>query len=247
MNFVGHIHIARRLVAHVAANRFDGVSGGDVAAGTDSFDEDRYLFGSALPDFAAIGRFQLSEAPNDTSVAAGVDLHHATDNAFHGSDWFVTHSREVRKDLEQRGINRGAARACGHVGVELLLDGHLLASHHGLRSRAQRVLSLANKVELGLTDLVSPDHRTDWSRHLRRISSWPLPDDYHRPIAVAERLHRILRGRRRLAFDEMGVAAVATTLADHGQVMTAGIADMVAAVAADVATEVVAPAAGQSR
>lgn len=194
----------------------------------------RFLFGTALPDFAAIGRFQLQGDPDDPAVAAGVDLHHATDNAFHGSEWFVANSQAVRERLEKRGINRGAARACGHVGVELLLDGHLLATHSPLRAEAEGVLELADDGDLGLSDLVTDDRRADWVQHLERISTWPLPGDYDQPAAVAERLHRILRSRRRLAFGPEGITIVAETLADRSSDLIAGIDEMVDTVAGEL-------------
>ncbi len=226
MNFVGHIHIAEHCLGRQR--------GGDPPAATG--DRERYLFGTALPDFAAIGRFQLTDAPADPALAAGVDMHHATDSAFHTSQWFLTHSQSVRADLEERGVNRGAARACGHVGVELLLDGHLLASHDGLRPRAQNVLGLADDDRLRLTELVAGHRRSDWIHHLSRISSWPLPDDYHQPMAVAERLQRILRPRRRLAFGPADVTVVAETLADHLADLVAGIADLIDGLADELVT-----------
>lgn len=225
MNFVGHIHIGHR---YLDGHGLDGRPAGGVLL-------DRYLLGTALPDFATIGRFQLTGEPADSSLAAGVDMHHATDNAFHACDWFVTNSQAVRADLERRGVNRGAARAVGHVGVELLLDGHLLASADGLRDRAQRVLELADDEQLELTRLVAEDRRHEWNHHLGRISSWPLPDDYHEPTAVAERLHRILRPRRRLAFDPHDIVVVADTLANHAPDLIAGIAAMVDSLAEDLA------------
>ncbi len=225
MNFVGHIHIADHVLDRHA-------QAGDQPSPTH---RDRYLFGSALPDFAAIGRFQLTEAPSDPAMASGVDMHHATDTAFHGSDWFLTHSREVRARLERRGVNRGAARACGHVGVELLLDGHLLEFHGDLRRRAQDVLGLADDDQLDLTELVAGDRQAGWRAHLDRIGSWSLPTDYHRPSAVAERLQRILRPRRRLAFGPDDIAVVASTLAEHLDELVGGIGDMVDAVTAELA------------
>lgn len=230
MNFVGHIHIADQCFDRQRVNRN---AAGDRRSPV--ADRGRYLFGAALPDFATIGRFQLTGPPTDPAVAAGVDMHHATDNAFHGSDWFRDHSQAVRADLESRGVNRGAARAVGHVGVELLLDGHLLASNDNLRSRAQHVLGLADDDQLELTGLVPGARRSDWLDHLNRISSWPLPGDYHQPIAVAERLQRILRSRRRLAFGTEHIAVVADSLTDHFDDLVGGITDLIQSLADELA------------
>ena len=220
MNFVGHIHIASRCLERSGSAKTlsDDEGSGNRRGTGPSFPSatDRYLFGTALPDFASIGRFQLRADPDDRAVAIGVEMHHATDTAFHASDWFVSHSRDVSAELRRRGLNRGAARAVGHVGVELLLDGRLLTDHPMLPNSARAALDLADHDGLGLDQLVADDDRTGWRRHLRRISSWDLPSDYHRPRAVAERLYRILQPRRRLAFDRDEIDVVAATL-EHRQ------------------------------
>ncbi len=235
MNFVGHIHIAGHCLDRFRRPSTVSAVESPVPAATET--RDRYLFGTALPDFAAIGRFLMQGEPANPTVAVGVDMHHSTDSAFHGCQWFRTHSQEVTTALEQRGINRGAAMACGHVGVELLLDGHLLAENVELRPVAQRVLELADQADLGVEELVPADRQADWTAHLRRISTWPLPDDYHNPMAVAERLYRILRPRDRLAFDQSQIALVADALDQASTDLIAGVPDMVDGVSREVLTD----------
>lgn len=105
MNFFGHV---------VVAGWFE--------------DDPRYLFGSMLPDFASMSGTRLAHV-GDTRVAAGVALHHRTDDAFHSAPAFVRLMAVAREELERRAVGWGTARAVAHVGTELLLDGALLQRH----------------------------------------------------------------------------------------------------------------------
>src|SRR5687768_8762401 len=80
-----------------------------------------------LPDLASMAgvRLDTTELPDD--VAAGVRHHYAADAAFHGHESFIRLLRTVRTALADAGVARGPARAAAHVGVELALDGWLLA------------------------------------------------------------------------------------------------------------------------
>lgn len=200
MNFVGHIHVASRHLAE----RSDAIS-----------NDDGFLLGSALPDFAAMGRFRMTERPTDADLRAGVDLHHRTDDLFHAHPWFRRHSKAVSSALEEAGIGRGGARACGHVGVELLLDGLLLDRATGLRDLVESATASATDRSLALDVVVDVDRRTEWSAHLESVATWPLPRDYRSPDAVARRLRRILARRPRLAFDTDHVNVVAEVLGAH--------------------------------
>ena len=83
-----------------------------------------FLVGTALPDFAAMARTRLGAA--EGSLGEGIALHHATDHAFHAEGWFLDLERELRELFRDDGLPDGGARACAHVGPELLLDGALL-------------------------------------------------------------------------------------------------------------------------
>lgn len=195
MNAGGHIAVAAR-----AGDLADG----DGATGP-------RLLGSALPDFAAMGRFRLLGRTGNADVAAGIDLHHRTDDLFHRHPWFRARNRALTDDLETAGLDRGPAMACSHVGLELLLDGRLLAEPEH---------ATANEVAIGaltvvggeLDELVTAPHRAAWRTHLERVGAHGLPTDYDDPVAVAWRLHRILVRRPRLALPEGQVAVVARSL-----------------------------------
>ncbi len=203
MNFVGHIEVARL------------VDGG--RSSTPGF-----LLGAALPDLAAMGRFRLTDRPADPDMAAGVDLHHRTDEVFHRHPLFRSTSSAASTALAEAGLSRGASRACGHVGIELLLDGHLLGDGTVLRSSVEVAMATAVDRSDELVDLVGPEHRAGWRHHLERLTDWPVPDDYHRPEAVARRLQRILSRRPRLRFSTDDIGAVATGLAGQARAVTTG-------------------------
>jgi len=241
VNFVGHIHIAALCVDRYgypssvadagSVDRPARPSGIEPSAAV------RYHLGTALPDFAAIGRFQLRNESQDPAVKTGVDVHHATDGAFHDSAWFIERSKQLSSDLRARGINRGAARACGHVGVELLLDGHLLTRSATLADQAQAVLKATVQPVLELGRLVESQHMSSWAQHLKRIGSWTLPTDYDQPRSVAERLQRILSHRPRLAFDTTQIDTVAESLHHITKPLVDGIDDIVGHVSAEVVNE----------
>ena len=231
MNFVGHIHVAETCRHRLG---FSPTHNDELDATYPSAWL-RHLLGTALPDFAAIGRFQMHRQPSDGHVRTGVDVHHATDAAFHGHRLFIEANKELASRLRALGVNRGAARACGHVGVELLIDGHLLSRSPKLEQTAQAVLDSTTNRSLNLTELVREDRRSEWARHLERISSWDVPTDYHAPHAVARRLHRILSHRPRLAFAHDQIDHVADSLS---RVAPAVIADL-PTLLDDVAGEVV--------
>ena len=173
------------------------------------------LAGSALPDVASMGRVRLQARPQrGTDLAEGVDLHHRTDSLFHRHPWFTDLSQRVTAALTGNGVARGPARAVGHVGVELLLDGRLLAEPDHARLVGAGLASLAPPDEQ-VVALVAPEHHPRWRLTLERVASHRPPAAHHQPAAVADRLHRMLAHRRRLALPGEAVATVATVLAAH--------------------------------
>ncbi len=172
------------------------------------------LLGAALPDLATIGRFRLLGTTAHRSVAHGIDLHHRTDDLFHRHPWFRDRNRELTAHLAESGLARGPSMACSHVGIELILDGRLLAETDNATANEDAFDAIVD-VRDELAPLVSEDKRDRWMMHLDRLAEHRLPTDYHDPEAVAARLHRILAARPRLALDQKYVAIVAEALADR--------------------------------
>jgi hypothetical protein len=170
------------------------------------------LLGSALPDLAAMGRFRLTGAARTPGLAAGIGLHHRTDEQFHRHPWFRQRNRQLTDELAAAGLDRGPAMACSHVGIELLLDGELLRHPAAGDASAAAFAEIAS-LTVDLVQLVGPADRRRWLTHLDAFARRRLPTDYGDPDAVAHRLHRILAARPRLALAERHITPVAAALA----------------------------------
>lgn len=221
MNFIGHIKVAIDQLD-------DGDNDGAGRAAGHVTGRSEILIGAVLPDVAAMGRFRLMNPAGDPAVRSGVVLHHRTDDAFHGHQWFREHSQAVTVALSALGLARGAARACGHVGVELLLDGFLLDTEDGLVAETDNTMSSVIDQTLNLDQMVESDRRVDWQDHLNRTATWPVPTDYRDPNAVAERLRRILARRPRLSFDRAETSRVADVLAERQHELEQGVETLLA-------------------
>jgi hypothetical protein len=185
MNFIGHLYVARW---------WRGAP--------------RFLLGAMLPDFASMAAVRLREV-RDPELAAGIALHHRTDDAFHGAPLFSALVRETVATLIARGVERGPARAVGHVGVELLIDGELLheptvgpAYLSALAAFDDSAQALTSSDDGALASLVA------------RLSRYGIPYDYERPEAVTARVSSILARRPRLALGAAAQAVVGSIMPD---------------------------------
>jgi hypothetical protein len=216
VNLVGHVAVAVTLAP-----------GGSSA----------YLAGSMLPDLAAMARIRL--APAGGEVGAGICLHHAADAAFHGADWFNHRNQALRDTLLAAGVGRGAARACAHAGLEMLLDGGLVTDPavRGASDRTFAALAEPGPARDEVHALVGPADRAVWSERLSQISASIDVGAYRSPDAVAERLFRMTHGRRRIELPVTQVDAVARELArlqDDVILDAASVVDDVVAALRDV-------------
>jgi hypothetical protein len=187
-----------------------------LACGRDDRD---WLLGAVLPDLAPMAGVRVDRAALPGGLAEGVRCHVRTDEAFHAHPAFVAGSGALRRAAAERGLPRGAARAIGHAGWELLLDGTLVggpaeAAFHGAMAVADRA-----------TAAMAPGDAARWSAFVSRPGGAPRLR-YDEPVWAAERLHGMLARRPRLALPEEHVGTVADLLAAH--------VDAVAAVAAQV-------------
>lgn len=170
-----------------------------------------YLLGSMLPDFASMSGTRLGTVPV-AAVAAGVALHHRTDDAFHTAPAFLHLMTLAREELEARGVAWGTARAVAHVGSELLLDGVLLERHPS----APYVDALEAAAELTRArhlDAAFRDQGVGFAALLRRLQDAGPPHAYREPARVSEFLERALGRRPRLCFADGDRARVAEVLA----------------------------------
>jgi hypothetical protein len=153
-----------------------------------------FALGAMLPDFATMSGARVASADADPDVAAGIALHHATDAAFHHLPVVTGLMRELDSLLLEGGCARGPRRAVAHIGVELLLDGVLVA---------ERVYRDAYTAALTCDpDVAWRDPGEDPERFARlqsRLRAFGVPDDLREPAKITFRLGRMLGHRPLLA------------------------------------------------
>ncbi len=203
MNITGHVAVAVRLAPHAP----------------------RVWLGAALPDLGAMGRFRLMGHSDDPEVTAGIAIHHATDDAFHRHPTFTEAMARLRTDLAADGVGRGPARAVAHVGPELLIDGSLLADP-GTAEAVEAAFAEIASLGSALASLVDGNPEA-WEHHLSRVPLWDLPTDFADPHAVADRLHRILSRRPRLAFDPEQIRSIGHRLAAEQPAIDKRVPDLI--------------------
>ncbi len=190
-----------------------------------------FLVGCMLPDLAAIARVRLARA--DGTLGDGVAFHHACDAAFHESEWFHAANRGLRDVLLDAGVDSGPARACSHAGVEMLLDGGLVAQEH-VAVHAQATLDALDTDAVDLGALATDDVRPVWVERLHLIGSSLEPRRYADARFVAERLQRMTAGRRRIELPGADVGRVAEALVAIQPAIVAAAPDIVRSVRATV-------------
>jgi acyl carrier protein phosphodiesterase len=181
---------------------------GHAAVASWSSDEAGVALGAMLPDFETMSGARMAWVP-DAAVAAGIELHHRTDAAFHHLPAVTALMRELDDRLAARGCARGPRRAVSHIGVELLLDG-VLVDEPGYRGAYARALAL--DAELVWRE---PADGLRFARLLERLRAYGVPDDLRHPDAIAQRLARMLVHRPLLAPSADDLRAIRAALAEH--------------------------------
>jgi hypothetical protein len=141
--------------------------------------------------------YDPDSAPEDDLLAAGIALHHRTDDAFHAAPLFVELLQETLDELTSLGVSRGAARAVAHIGTEMLIDGELVRAPE-VGEAYTRALAVDRPLD-GL--FVDDAGGTRWALLRDRLRSYGVPYDYRDPDSVLRRLQVVLRSRPRLALD----------------------------------------------
>jgi hypothetical protein len=169
------------------------------------------VLGAMLPDFATMSGTRLAASSGtDAEIERGIALHHATDAAFHRLPPVLALMRELDGKLDAAGCARGPRRAVAHIGVELLLDGVLVAEpayrEHYLAGLAHDPSGIAWREESDAARLAVL---------LSRLRAHGVPDDLARPEAIVQRLHRMLSHRPLLAPNATDLAAIRSCLVDY--------------------------------
>jgi acyl carrier protein phosphodiesterase len=165
----------------------------------------KHLLGSMLPDFETMLGVPLSTV-RDADVERGIELHHRTDDAFHRAPAFLASCAHALDALTEAGVRRGTARAVGHIGTEMLLDGWLVREE-------RHVEGYLRAIELETSPLLDwGDRGTAFSKLQARLAVWGAPRDYAEPEFVLARIGDALRPRPALALLEEQSAEVANYL-----------------------------------
>ena len=183
--------------------------------------EPLYVLGSMLPDFASMAGTRLAreEPGRERRLAHGIALHHRTDDVFHGVPFFTGLVQETVERLTAEGVSRGAARAVGHVGVEMLIDGELLRS-----PEVAHAYTAALQVGARVTPaFVEPAGLRRWHLLRERLLAHGPPHDYRDPEGVLWRLTHVLARRPRLALDAAASAQVRAALPGVQRRVIAGL------------------------
>ena len=192
-----------------------------------------FLIGCMLPDLAAIARVRIARPGGE--LGRGVAFHHECDAVFHESAWFRVTNAALRDALLDAGVDTGAARACSHAGVEMLLDGRLVKDAT-VDTHARLVFGAVSASADALGPLAPDAQRAVWTERLEMIGTSLDPARYQDPEFVAERLQRMTAGRRRIELRTEQVAAVAATLRDTQPAIGDVAFDVVASVRGAVAS-----------
>lgn len=158
----------------------------------------RFVLGAMLPDFATMLRLRVPDT-RDPELGAGIAFHHATDEVFHGAAAFHRASSVAMARLSAAGLERGAARAIAHIGVEILIDRALA---HDRAARDAYIEAIADEAGFASAAWAQAE---DAARALRlRAALVQHGVDIHvcGEAVIAERLFRILERRPRLAFPD---------------------------------------------
>jgi hypothetical protein len=167
-----------------------------------------FPLGAMLPDFSTMCGARVT-GTSDTDVADGIALHHETDKVFHQLPVVTGLMRELDERLARGGCARGPRRAVAHIGVELLLDGVLVDNSD---YRDAYILGLEYDAPLMWRD-EGDDQR--YATLITRLRSYGVPDDLHRPEAIAHRLSRMLAHRPLLAPSPQDLVVITVALVEH--------------------------------
>ncbi|MBA2541005.1 MAG: hypothetical protein H0V17_15305 [Deltaproteobacteria bacterium] len=167
------------------------------------------VLGAMLPDFSTMSGARVAQA-NDPDIAVGIDLHHATDAAFHTLPVVTGLMRELDAALLARNCARGPRRAVAHIGVELLLDG-VLVDEPAYREAYTRGLAHDASPAIAWRD---PGDDARFAKLLERLRAYGVPDDLRKPEAITHRLARVLAHRPLLAPSADDLRAIGAALVE---------------------------------
>jgi acyl carrier protein phosphodiesterase len=171
-----------------------------------------YALGAMLPDLAGMVGAR-TPAVDHAELAAGVELHHTTDRAFHRLPAFVAAMGEIQRRLMGLGFDRGPAAGAAHVGFELCLDGALLDEPKAIPHYLAALEAAQGDLGAAIP-WPDPDCASRWHALVDRLAAWGPPHRYRDLDLVATRVERALASRPRLALAAGQVDLLRQEMAD---------------------------------
>ncbi len=180
-----------------------------------------FVLGAMLPDLCAMAGLRCARS-RDERVNAGIDFHMETDAVFHETRMFIEHNRRVCASLRELGVGRGPARACAHIGVEMLIDAVLVESERHLGQYTSALRWGASQLSV----LGSTEFGRGWSLPTKLRLKGMLAHLADRGASVFEptfdrlsaRFAGALAHRPRLAPNEAELSTIASFLAEDTRV-----------------------------
>ncbi len=163
--------------------------------------------GAMLPDFASMSGNRIARVREDL-LRAGIELHHATDEAFHRAPGFVSLCAESVTYLSGRGLARGSARAVSHIGIEMVLDGLLAAEAVPRRLYDEALAAATSDLVIDAIQWRGALPAELWRQHIALLRESGIPDAYNDADFVTQRLFRLLAPRKRLAVEQAQLGEV---------------------------------------
>jgi len=182
---------------------------GHAAIATLRDESSAFVLGSMLPDLFAMARLRLGPL-DDEEVQRGVRFHIETDAVFHQTETFIALNHRALRALRARNVRRGPARACAHIGVEMLLDARLVQEPNLLEAYVN-ALSRGAKESAMWTGLI-PAQAASLQKLCAHLSERGAKVHAPTKERFMERLGHTLRGRARLEPTDLELERIADYL-----------------------------------
>ena len=193
---------------------------------------DAQVFGSMIPDLVGMAGTKLERGVDDRHLREGIELHIATDSVFDPHPEFMDIKVKYGQ-IHGEVLPNGAARLAADPGTEMLLDGFTLQKDRAAQVYKSAIQAALNKEFPYWQGAKDP---ATFTAFCMRHAEVGVPYMYADPLIVAQRLHRRVASRPRLAFDEKYVKDVARVFelqqADIGRIANALIVDTIEALRA---------------
>ena len=172
---------------------------------------DANVFGSMAPDFVGMAGSRLQQEVSNQELADGIQLHLATDRVFNGHPEFIAIKKKYRQ-IYQESLDNGPSRLLADPGTEMLLDGFVLQKNAGTDAYLLGMSAVNNP---GLNFWEAARDSLKFGAYCMKHARIGVPDFYHDPLTVAQRLQRRVQDRPKLQFSESKLPFIAEVMGEQ--------------------------------